>query len=414
MSEATALEDHADEVILPIIALAAGFNGAVVSITEDLNMYVNTSGSDENDGYGSSAQHAFKTGTRAYEEARRYVPTNGAQIIINLAEGIHDPIQAVGPVAGAYPIIFRGKGSNLTSVVKSALPASGNAAIYVDGGNIQIENLKLGGNSLGNGIVTTNGGTANIGAGIDFGAVQPAGGSHMVAASGGTIFNYDNYTISGGATCHMSVNGSGSVIEGGASTVTITGPVTFTDAFARAYAQGYLYNVDTTYTGSELVTGMRFKVYEWGHINTENSGLNYFPGTIPGTWETGGIYDTQGGANQGPPGVAGPMGPKSMSLQLPVAGDEVGMFFAKAALTITQINVVVRGSSPGVTWSLRYATARNAAGTPVITADTNTTTQANNTITTFNNPNIPVNNWVWLKVVSTSGTVLEFDMSLQF
>jgi hypothetical protein len=90
------------------------------------------------------------------------------------------------------------------------------------------------------------------------------------------------------------------------------------------------------------------------------------------------------------------------------------MFFAKAALTITQINVVVRGTTPGVTWSLRYATSRAAAGTPVITADTVTSSTANNTITTFNNPNIPVNNWVWLKVNGTSGVVLEFDMSLQF
>jgi len=413
MSEQSALYDHSDEVILPIIALEAGYNGAVINITKDLNLYVRMGGSDINDGYTNTDQHAFSTGTRAYEEASRYTTSNGAQVIINLDVGTFDPITAVGSISGSAPVLIRGRGANLTSVVKSVVAVPGNSVVLADGARLQVENFKVGGNGLGNGLMSTNGGTITVGVGMDFDSVQPDGGSHMFAA-GGTIYNYEDYVISGGAKNHMSVWGPGSVIEGGESTVTVSEPVSFTGAYADAGSEGYIYNYNTTWVNKETVTGKRFYAYQWGYINTENSGLTYFPGTIDGTWDTGGRYDTMGGANQGPPGVAGPMGPKAFSLQLPVTGDEVGMFFAKSALTITQINVVVRGTTPGVTWSLRYATARNAVGTPVITADTVTTSTANNTITTFNNPNIPVNNWVWLKVNGTSGVVLEFDMSLQF
>lgn len=409
MSEASALLDHADEVILPIIALQSGFNGAVINITKDLNLYVRMGGNDENSGYINTDQHAFQTGSRAYDEAKRYVPSNGAKVIVNIGTGVYTPIIAEGPTAGPSPVIFRGSGAAQTTVAKGVIPSLGEAAVYSDNANIQLENFKVGGNSLGEGLYSTNGGSILVGTGMDFGAVS---GYQIHAVSGGKVYNYEDYSISGGGTGHMGVWGGGSIIEGGGSVVTIPNNITFTNAFAVAISEGYLFNTDTDYQGREKVTGMRFRVSEWGYINTENSGLNYFPGTIDGIWETGGRYDVQGG--NGPPGVAGPMGPKSMSLQLPITGDEVGMFFARAALTITQINVVVRGTTPGVTWSLRYAASRAAAGTPVITADTNTTTTANNTITTFNNPNIPANNWVWLKVNGTSGVVLEFDMSIQF
>jgi len=411
MSEATALEDHADEVILPIIALASGYNGAVISITEDLNLYVRSGGSDANDGYVNTDAHAFSTGTRAYEEAKRYIPSDGAQIIIHLGSGTLAPIQAVGYIPGP-PVIFRGNGASLTSVVKGVLGVPVDAAFYADAGaSVQVESFKVGGDGQGNGVMSSHGATVTIGTGMDLGSVA---NSQLFSTSGGIVYNYSPYTISGGAKNHMSVWGSGSVIEGGISEVTIPNAITFTGAFADAGNEGVIYNYDTDYTGRELVTGKRFYAYQFGYINTENSGLNYFPGTIAGTWDTGGAYDTQGGANAGPPGVAGPMGPKSMSLQLPITGDEVTMFYARAALTITQINAVVRGTTPGVTWQVLYAASRNSAGTSVITAPTNTTSLANNTITTFNNPNVPANNWVWMKVTATSGVALELGLSLQF
>ena len=419
MSEASAVVDHSDEVILPIIALQSGFNGAVINITKDLNLYVRTGGSDTNDGYFNTDANAFKTGTRAYEEAGRYSVGNGAKVIINLGPGVHGGIAAYGMISGAgdhltsATVIFRGQGNLATSVVRNvASGANGNAALFVSGGSVQVENFTIGGNGIGSGLVATSGAIVDIGEGMNFGAIDPVGGRHIYAVESATIYNYFPYSINGDAGYHLAVWGNSAIIEGGDTFVYMLGTRTFV-AFALAESDGLIYNVGTEYVDREFVGGKHFEAKTWGYINTENSGLNYFPGSIPGTWETGGRYDTQGGANQGPPGVAGPMGPKSMSLQLPVAGDEVSMFYARSALTITQINAVVRGTTPGVTWQVLYAAARNTAGTAVLPA-TNTTSLANNTITTFTSPNVPANNWVWMKVTATSGVALELGLSLQF
>jgi len=412
MSEASAVLDHSDEVILPIIALRSGFNGAVINITEDLELYVRSAGSDSNSGYFDTDQHAFQTGTRAYEEASRYTTSNGAQIIINLGPGIFAPIQAVGAISGATPVIFRGDGPNLTSVVKSIVASPLNSAFFADmGANIQLEQMKVGGNGQGAGIVSAHGSTITMGSGLDLGSVAE---SQILAASGGSIYNYAPYTISGGAASHMGAWGAGAYIEGGDTTVTIPSAITFTAAFVDVGMGATVFNSGTTYNGRELVTGMRFNVKDFGYINTEGSGLNYFPGTIPGVWSNGGAYDSFGGSNAGPPGAAGPMGPKAMSLMLPVAGDEVTLFYAKDALTITQMEAVLRGTTPSVTWTVLWAPTRSAAGTPVITAGTTTTSTTGQIITTFNSPSIPAGSWVWMKATAASGVVLEFGLTLSF
>lgn len=411
MSEASALVDHSDEVILPIIALEAGYNGAVINITKDLNLYVRMGGSDTNSGYYNTDQHAFHTGTRAYDEATRYVPSNGAKIIINLAEGVFPPVVAVGGVPGSA-VVVRGLGPNFTSIVNSPTPSLGNAAVYSSGAAVQVEQLRVGGNGLGNGLFSANGGVITVGQGIDFASVDPTQGSHMKVGSNSQIYNRLPYSISGNAGRHLEAWGPGAIVEGGGATVTISPNITVGDAFALAGNEGTVYNAGTTWNGYANVTGRKFYAYQWGFINTEGAGVNYFPGTVAGSTSTGGRYDNTGGA--GPPGPAGPMGPKAMSLQLPVVGDEVTMFYAKDALTLTQMEAVVRGTTPSVTWTLLYAPTRSAAGTPVVTAGTVTTSTTGQVITALNNPNIPVNNWVWMKATATSGVVLEMGLTLHF
>jgi hypothetical protein len=411
MSEASALEDHADEVILPIIALEAGYNGAVINITKDLNLYVRVTGSDLNTGYRNTDQHAFQTGTRAYDEATRFVPSNGAKIIINLDSGLFAPIQAIGGVPGGS-VIVRGLGPNFTSIINPATPALGNAAVYASGAAVQVEQLRIGGNGLGNGLFSANGGVITVGAGVDFGAVDPTVGSHMKAGSNSQVYNRLPYSISGNAGRHLEAWGPGAIIEGGGSTVTISPNITVGDAFALAGNEGTVYNAGTTWNGYANVTGRKFYAYQWGFINTEGAGVNYLPGTVAGSTSTGGRYDNTGGA--GPPGPAGPMGPKAMSLQLPVVGDEVTMFYAKDALTITQMEAVVRGTTPSVTWTVLWAPTRSAAGTPVVTAGTVTNSTTGQIITTFNSANIPAGSWVWMKATATSGIVLEFGLTLSF
>ena len=65
-----------------------------------------------------------------------------------------------------------------------------------------------------------------------------------------------------------------------------------------------------------------------------------------------------------------------------------------------------------VTWTIRYDTDRSAAGTEVITGGTVTTSESGVNITSFNNPNIPADSWVWIETTAQSGTVAELSIAI--
>ena len=66
-----------------------------------------------------------------------------------------------------------------------------------------------------------------------------------------------------------------------------------------------------------------------------------------------------------------------------------------------------------MTYEIRYATDRSAAGTLAIVADTVTNTTTGAAATIQNQP-IPVDSWVWLEITAVTGTVDEFNVSVAF
>jgi hypothetical protein len=106
---------------------------------------------------------------------------------------------------------------------------------------------------------------------------------------------------------------------------------------------------------------------------------------------------------------------KSFTLPSPTNTDNVTVFYASKALTITKILSIVKGTSPSVTFSIRYGTDRSASGTEVVTSGiTCTSTTTGVSTTSFNNATIPISNFVWLTVSATSGTVDELGVSIIF
>ena len=109
------------------------------------------------------------------------------------------------------------------------------------------------------------------------------------------------------------------------------------------------------------------------------------------------------------------MGPKSLAILNPTTAEKVALFFTTTSQTFTQIRSLVAGTSPSVTFSIRYGTDFSAAGTEVVTSGitvTNATTGLSTT--TFNNATVPANNFVWLTTSATSGTVTQLAVSLIF
>ena len=106
---------------------------------------------------------------------------------------------------------------------------------------------------------------------------------------------------------------------------------------------------------------------------------------------------------------------KSFTLPSPTASDNIAVFYASKALTITKILSIVKGTSPSVTFSIRYGTDRSASGTEVVASGiTCTSTTSGVSTTTFTNATVPASNFVWFTVSAISGTVDELGVSIIF
>lgn len=100
---------------------------------------------------------------------------------------------------------------------------------------------------------------------------------------------------------------------------------------------------------------------------------------------------------------------RSATIGDPQAGDSFTLCKTTYSTTVRSVSAVVSGGS--VTYEIRYATDRSAAGTLAIVADTVTNTTTGAAATIQNQP-IPVDSWVWLEITAVSGTVDEFNVSV--
>jgi len=107
---------------------------------------------------------------------------------------------------------------------------------------------------------------------------------------------------------------------------------------------------------------------------------------------------------------------QAVVLASPGTSEDVTVFFSEHAITVAEINAVVRGtSSPDVTWTVRHAADRGGAGNEVVTGGTTTSsTSTGDSITSFNDATIPAGSWVWLETTATTGTVAELAVSIRF
>lgn len=104
------------------------------------------------------------------------------------------------------------------------------------------------------------------------------------------------------------------------------------------------------------------------------------------------------------------------SVASPGSSEDVTLFFTEHAITIEEMNAVLRGSStPSVTWTIRHDSDRSATGNEVVTSGTTTTSTTNgSSVTSFNDATIPAGSWVWLETTAQSGTVDELGLSIRY
>jgi hypothetical protein len=271
--------------------------GFLPILTANTNLYVNTStGSDSlYDGTSptiSGSHGPFKTVGRAINETFKYGPSLFT-MTINVATGTYQEALATPSVRGPTVVII---GAGKTSTFIGG--ANGSNTILCQGSNnLTVRNL-----------CTYCGGTV--------GAVSP---DHFLVASGASFttdtcassgacpravfeswssssITVGNHDFNSGSAANQLFQAStgGQLFFGQSANIQFLGPVTVSDAVAKAEANGVVSNSASPYQPSFVspgnVTGAKFGATLNGVIYTSGQGVNWFPGTTAGYTNTGGQY----------------------------------------------------------------------------------------------------------------------------
>lgn len=111
---------------------------------------------------------------------------------------------------------------------------------------------------------------------------------------------------------------------------------------------------------------------------------------------------------------AGDVGGKHLMISSPTVAGAEDSFYTENGFTVSRIVAAIRGSvGQSVTWTIKFAATRDAAGTEVITGGVTTTDLSNGSSDIlFNNAAIPADSFVWLEVTAKAGVVDELDVTL--
>lgn len=113
--------------------------------------------------------------------------------------------------------------------------------------------------------------------------------------------------------------------------------------------------------------------------------------------------------------VEGQDPPRAITVETPGSAERILFGHIEREFTLDSLVAVVVGTTPSVTWSLRYDADASATGTEVVVGGTTTTnTTSGDRVTALDNPVIPADVFLWLATTATSGTVASFNLTLLF
>ena len=126
--------------------------------------------------------------------------------------------------------------------------------------------------------------------------------------------------------------------------------------------------------------------------------------------------DTGVTGDQGDTGVAGAVGNlASITLEYPTNAEDKTIFYTTVAITITEIQAVVKGSSPSVTIDPYHTLSRDTISNDILTTPTAiTNTTDGQTLTSFSDATVPADSFIILETTAVSGTVEELSVTLKY
>ncbi|HET6391010.1 DUF2793 domain-containing protein [Hyphomicrobium sp.] len=251
-------------------------------LTANRTYYVRPDGTDTNSGLANSSGGAFLTLQKAWNNLRA-LDLNGFVVTIQIADGTYTAGLSTGTPGvgiGNGNVVFLG---NVTTPSNVLISASGPCFSVRAGADISLAGLKM--TSSGSACVEASiNCVVRVTAPIEFGS---AAASHILLQNN-AVFNVGaNYTISGGAQAHVTLDTGGKYTASGRA-LTITEAPAFSSAFISALRTGVAVAAGMTFTGS--ATGARYSVSSNAVIDTGGGGANYLPGNSAGSSATGGQY----------------------------------------------------------------------------------------------------------------------------
>lgn len=111
--------------------------------------------------------------------------------------------------------------------------------------------------------------------------------------------------------------------------------------------------------------------------------------------------------------------PKFITIEHPTGTDNISFFFSPKAETVSEIIPTISGTEggSGIEWSLRFGPDRSnhSGASELIIGGSETALllgNSGNILTSFDNPNIPANNFIWVETTAISGTVAELSLNI--
>ena len=254
-------------------------------LTAARTYYVRTDGNDSNTGLADTAGDAFLTIQKAIDTVAT-LDINNNTVTVQVADGTYTDGITFRNVVGyaAYGnLVVNGNSVTPSNVLIST------TGITVTGNGItsmwKLSNMKL--TSSASHIIDMNYSYL----GIEY-LVFHTASKWQIAVVGGYLLYGAGMHISGNAGLGHLVTDNDAYVDMIQRTITIDADVSLT-VFISAALAGSIYAPACTFTlGGHTVTGKRFQTATNGAISTNNAGLTYFPGTIAGTFASGGVYDS--------------------------------------------------------------------------------------------------------------------------
>lgn len=107
--------------------------------------------------------------------------------------------------------------------------------------------------------------------------------------------------------------------------------------------------------------------------------------------------------------------PSAVTITSPSDDENVVLMFTAEPISLSAVTGLVRGTDPGISFSLHFGASAGTGGTEVIDGGVTLDPQhSGRHITTLDNPEVPVNSFVWLTTSGRSGSVDELNVTLHY